>query len=146
MDVAMSVAEREDFLAEPRIGVLAVRDSRGDRAPLSIPIWYDYRPGGDVVVITGQSNLKTRLIRESGRFTLCVQDPASPPRYVSVEGPVTAIDERIDPAAREAMAHRYLEPAEAEGYLEVTRGFAIDCVAVRMRPEHWWTGDFRKFG
>ncbi|MDA3648103.1 pyridoxamine 5'-phosphate oxidase [Saccharopolyspora indica] len=146
MDVAMSVADREDFLAEPWIGVLAVRDSRGDRAPLQVPVWYDYRPGGDVVVVMGQSSLKARLIRESGRFTLCAQDPVMPPRYVSVEGPVIAIDEPMDPAVFEAMAHRYLEPEEAESCLKRNRMLSEEQIAVRMRPEHWWTTDYRKIG
>ncbi|KAA5837383.1 pyridoxamine 5'-phosphate oxidase [Saccharopolyspora hirsuta] len=142
----MSAAEREAFLAEPRIGVLAVRDSRGGRAPLQTPVWYDYRPGGEVAVITGQASLKVRFIRESGRFTLCAQDPALPPRYVSVEGPVVAIHENIDSGVREAMARRYLEPADVEKYLESTRGIAMDYVVVRMRPEHWSTTDYGKLG
>ncbi|MER7079542.1 Pyridoxamine 5'-phosphate oxidase [Saccharopolyspora kobensis] len=146
MDVAMSAAEREAFLAEPWIGVLAVHDSRGDRAPLQTPVWYDYQPGGDVAVITGQANLKTRFIRESGRFTLCAQDPASPPRYVSVEGPVVAIDEHVDSGVREAMARRYLEPADVEKYLESTRGMAVDYIVIRMRPEHWSATDYGKLG
>lgn len=144
MDVAMSVADREDFLARPWIGVLAVDDSRGDRAPLQVPIWYDYRPGGDVVLSTARSSLKDRLIRESGRFTLCAQDPARPPRYVSVEGPVIAIDADDDSAVFEAMAHRYLEPENAAKYLNFDRGISIERIAVRMRPEHWWSADFRQ--
>jgi nitroimidazol reductase NimA-like FMN-containing flavoprotein (pyridoxamine 5'-phosphate oxidase superfamily) len=48
----MSVAEREEFLAQVHVGVLAV--PAGGRAPLVMPVWYSYQPGGEVSVITGR--------------------------------------------------------------------------------------------
>ncbi|KMS85872.1 hypothetical protein ACZ91_39935 [Streptomyces regensis] len=39
--MALSVEEREQFLAEPHIGVLSVVESAG-RGPLSVPIWYQW--------------------------------------------------------------------------------------------------------
>ncbi|MCZ9342993.1 pyridoxamine 5'-phosphate oxidase family protein, partial [Streptomyces sp. TRM76130] len=37
--MALSRAEREQFLAEPHIAALAV-DAGAGRAPLTVPIWY----------------------------------------------------------------------------------------------------------
>ncbi|HEY2062536.1 MAG TPA: pyridoxamine 5'-phosphate oxidase family protein, partial [Amycolatopsis sp.] len=70
--MALSEEEREAFLAEPHIGALSVLE-RPDRAPLTIPIWYQYNPGGDLWVRTPPASRKARAITTSGRFTLMVQ-------------------------------------------------------------------------
>jgi nitroimidazol reductase NimA-like FMN-containing flavoprotein (pyridoxamine 5'-phosphate oxidase superfamily) len=50
--MALSKDEREQFLAEPHIGALSV--NAGDkRGPLTVPIWYQYSPGGEPWVHTG---------------------------------------------------------------------------------------------
>ena len=49
--MALSVEEREEFLAEPHIGALSVVE-KSDRAPLTVPIWYQYSPGGELWVLT----------------------------------------------------------------------------------------------
>ena len=87
MTLAMTRVEREDFLAETRVGILGVVEPR--RGPLTVPVWYHYEPGALVRVVTGETSLKGRLLREAGRMSLCVQTEAAPYRYVSVEGPVT---------------------------------------------------------
>ena len=56
-DTRMSVVERETFLADVHIGVLSVPRKEGS-APLTVPVWYDYLPGGEVWLITGQQSLK----------------------------------------------------------------------------------------
>ncbi|MCD9144913.1 pyridoxamine 5'-phosphate oxidase family protein [Streptomyces albireticuli] len=142
----MPSPDRERFLAEPRVGVLGVTDSRGgDRAPLIVPVWYGYEPGGDVVVQMGRETIKARLLRAAGRFSLCVQDEGRPYRYVSVEGPVTAIEETVDPALREALARRYLDPEEASAYLVATADQLKDDIVFRMRPRLWRSADFSAF-
>ncbi|RLV04488.1 pyridoxamine 5'-phosphate oxidase [Streptomyces griseocarneus] len=143
---AMPHDERERFLAAPRIGVLGVTDPRGgDRAPLVVPVWYGYEPGGEIVVQTGREMIKAQLLRGAGRFSLCVQDDRRPYRYVSVEGPVTAIEDPVDPAVREALAQRYLDPEEARDYLVATADQLKDDIAFRMRPQRWRTADFAVF-
>ncbi|MBC2879492.1 MULTISPECIES: pyridoxamine 5'-phosphate oxidase family protein [Streptomyces] len=143
---AMPHDAREQFLAAPHIGILGVTDPRdGDRAPLVVPVWYAYEPGGEVVVETGRETVKARLLRAAGRFSLCVQDERRPYRYVSVEGPVTAVEDPIDPAVREALAHRYLDPDEARDYLAATAAQLTDDVVFRMRPQRWRTADFAAF-
>lgn len=146
MDVSMSRQDREKFLAETRVGVLAVTDSRGGHGPLQAPIWYAYEPGREVVVFTGDRSLKARCIREAGRFGLCVQDESLPVRYVSVEGPVTSGGERIDPVEWEALTRRYLDlyvdQRTASSYVDASRRQLIDNVAFRMRPQHWRSADF----
>lgn len=145
MDLAMSTEEREKFLAGIHIGVLGVDDPRGQRAPLLVPVWYSFEPGGDVMVQTGRDSVKARLIREMGRFSFCVQDESAPYRYVSVEGPVVAVDDPLDPAERAALAHRYLDSVTASAYLEANRHQLAGDIVFRMRPQRWRTADFSAF-
>src|SRR5260221_12263183 len=99
---AMTVTEREAFLADLHVGVLAV-DEPG-RGPAALPIWYVFVDGVVTVSIDGNS-LKARLLERAGRATLTVQTEAAPYRYVCVEGPVHL--ERAHGDAL-AMATRYL--------------------------------------
>ncbi|MFC3994764.1 pyridoxamine 5'-phosphate oxidase family protein [Nocardiopsis sediminis] len=140
----MSRDEREAFLADVHVGVFGVADPRGDRAPLLVPVWYAYEPGGGITVFTGRESVKADLVRAAGRISLCVQDETAPYRYVSVEGPAV-IEDRVDPGERAAMAHRYLDPVTAPAYLEANSHQLEGDVTVRMRPERWRTADFNAF-
>lgn len=139
----MTPEQREDFLAEVRVGVLTVAAEAG-RAPLAAPIWYDYRPGGDVTVITSRDARKTRLITKAGRLALCVQETSTPYRYVTVEGPVVEVRPVTEQEGR-AMANRYVPPEFVAGYLESTREESARNVAIIMRPDRWNTADFADF-
>jgi hypothetical protein len=44
-DNSLSVRDRELFLAEPQIAALSVSAGQG-RGPFTVPIWYQYVPGG----------------------------------------------------------------------------------------------------
>jgi len=51
---------------------------RPDRGPLTLPIWYQYEPGGEAWVLTEAGSRKVGLIEAAGRFTLMAErgDPA----------------------------------------------------------------------
>jgi Pyridoxamine 5'-phosphate oxidase len=137
--MALSVAEREQLLAEPNIGALSVVE-KPDRAPLTIPIWYQYAPGGELWVRTPPDSRKARAIDAAGRFSLMVQQTEPRVRYVSVEGPVT----RTAPADDELLweiAERYLPPDGVAGYVEFERTQLGEHIAIYMRPEHWLSAD-----
>jgi nitroimidazol reductase NimA-like FMN-containing flavoprotein (pyridoxamine 5'-phosphate oxidase superfamily) len=137
--VALSREEREQFLSEPHIGALAVDAGEG-RAPLSVPVWYQYEPGGDLWILTGRDSRKGRLIAAAERFTLLADRTEPTVRYVSVEGPVTSTVPASPEAARE-MVTRYLAPDKVEPYLEFAAGNHGAQVVIRMRPEHWFSSD-----
>lgn len=134
----MTVAEREAFLADVRVGVLSI--ARRDRGPLALPIWYLYEPGGDVVVSMDGSSLKARLLGQAGRATMTVQQEQPPYRYVMVEGPVV-----IEAASHDALAlaTRYLGAEMGAWYAERNPADE-DSVTVRLRPEQWLTVDYGK--
>ena len=77
--VTMSRQEREEFLAGLHVGVMAI--GRPDLPPLTVPIWYDYEPGGEVTVLTSSKSLKGQLLEEAGGFSLCAQTEEVPYRY-----------------------------------------------------------------
>ncbi|HEV2782189.1 MAG TPA: pyridoxamine 5'-phosphate oxidase family protein [Actinophytocola sp.] len=143
MSLAMTVEERQAFLAQVHVAVLAVAGADG-RAPLAVPIWYDYQPGGEVTLITERDSRKTELIRRAGRITLCVQGTALPYQYASAEGPITTIDDTVTIDQRWSLANRYLGPEGADAYIENTAGATERMVRIHMRPEHWLTRDYTK--
>jgi len=83
----LSKSEREEFLSEPHIAALSVF-AGAERGPLTVPIWYQYTPGGEAWVLTGKTSKKAELIRAAGTFSLMVERVETTVRYVSVDGPV----------------------------------------------------------
>lgn len=67
--MSLSVRDREAFFAEPHVAALSVADDPG-RGPLTVPIWYQYAPGGEAWVLTPAGSRKARLIAAADRFTL----------------------------------------------------------------------------
>ena len=135
----MSVRDRELFLAEPHIAALSV--SAGDgRGPFTVPIWYQYKPGGEAWILTEARSRKTRLIEAAGRFTLMVDRVMPTTRYVSVEGPVTRTVAGTDAMLLEITA-RYLPPDEVPAYIEFANAELGEQVAIYLRPERWLTAD-----
>ncbi|MGX2998184.1 pyridoxamine 5'-phosphate oxidase family protein [Streptomyces sp. JNUCC 64] len=132
--------EREEFLAEARIAALSVDSGSPGRGPLSVPIWYQYAPGGEVWILTGTDSRKARLIAAAGRFTLLVDRAEPTVRYVSVEGPVTSTAAATPEEHRE-LAARYLPADKVDGYLAFAEGDFGAQTVIRMRPEHWVTAD-----
>ena len=144
MSLAMTREEREAYLADLHVGVVSVAGEDG-RAPLAVPIWYRYEPGGLLSFVTGGSSRKTRVLRESGRCSFCVQTEGLPYRYVSVEGPVVTI-EPVEEEERRLIAHRYLGARAGDRYIAATAGETRGSVTVRMRPQHWLSADYGKLG
>jgi PPOX class probable F420-dependent enzyme len=144
MTLVMTADERQAFLAGLHVGVVSVAEGDG-RAPLTVPVWYRYEPGGLVSFITGEKSRKARALREAGRCSLCAQDEALPYRYVTVEGPVVSIDP-VDEEERRLIARRYLGTEGGDAYIAATANDRLSSVTVRVRPEHWLSADYGKLG
>ncbi|MER7403913.1 pyridoxamine 5'-phosphate oxidase family protein [Streptomyces sp. NPDC000070] len=137
--MALTREEREQFLTEPHIAALAV-DAGPGRAPLTVPIWYQYEPGGDIWIITGLDSRKHELISAAGRFSLMVDRLEPTIRYVSVEGPVVDTAPATLDKLRELSA-RYLPADKVEGYVDFSWKNHGKMLVLRMRPERWVSSD-----
>jgi uncharacterized protein len=136
---SLSESEREEFLADKHVGVLSVAATDG-RPPASVPIWYDYAPGGSVRFSTAPSSRKAGLIERAGAVTLVVQREELPYRYVVVEGTVVETTAPSPLEVRDAIAIRYLGE-------EAGRAFVRDIeppenVLFTVRPDWWLSADF----
>jgi len=143
MSLKMSVAERDAFLADVHVGVISIE--RKDKAPLTVPIWYDYAPDTGLWVITGKDSEKGRALQDAGRFALCAQSEEPPTyRYVSVEGPI--VDVRPSDKEKEGrpMARRYFGEKLGDAYVD--SGSDENSLVFTLRPERWRTVDYGKLG
>jgi hypothetical protein len=138
-DSSLSERDRELFLAEPHVASLSVLAGQG-RGPFTLPIWYQYTPGGEAWVLTEAASRKARLIEAAGRFTLMVDRVMPTVRYVSVEGPVTRTVPGTDELLLE-IAARYLPPEKVPGYIEFANTELGEQVAIYLRPERWLSAD-----
>ncbi|WP_338780180.1 pyridoxamine 5'-phosphate oxidase family protein [Streptomyces sp. DG1A-41] len=137
--MALTREEREQFLAEPHIAALAV-DAGPGRAPLTVPIWYQYEPGGDTWILTALDSRKYGLISAAGRFSLMVDRLEPTIRYVSVEGPVVDTAPATLDQLRE-MSARYLPADKVDDYVDFSWKNHGDQLVLRMRPERWVSSD-----
>jgi len=145
MSLSMTRAEREAFLADVHVAVISI--ARPDRAPLTVPVWYTYEPGGDICIATGAQAQKTALIRAAGQMSLCVQTETPPYKYVTVEGPTTIVPLNDDVFVRQ-VAHRYLGEQLGDYYVQTTAPERERSgeVLVRLTPQRWLTVDYTKMG
>ncbi|MFI5805149.1 pyridoxamine 5'-phosphate oxidase family protein [Streptomyces sp. NPDC051561] len=137
--MALSREAREAFLAEPHIGALAV-DAGPGRAPLSVPIWYAYTPGGEVWIVTAPDSRKAELIRAAGRFTMMADRMEPTVRYVSVEGPVVS-EEPCSYEQLTEMSARYLPAEKLADYVDFSWKQEGAPTLFRMRPQRWVSAD-----
>ena len=132
-------SERQEFLAGKHVGVLSVVAPDG-RPPASVPIWYDYTPGGNIRINTEASSRKSKLIEQAKVVTLVAQNEEPPYQYVVVEGSVVGTTTPAPIDAREAIAIRYLGD---EGGRDFVRQMGnVDSVLFTIRPDRWLTADF----
>jgi Pyridoxamine 5'-phosphate oxidase len=130
--------ERQEFLAGKHVAVLSV--TADGRPPASVPIWYDYTPGGNIRITTGTSARKSRLIERAGAVTLVVQREEPPYQYVVVEGTVVDTTTPTPVEVREAIAIRYLGEEGGRAFVRSLDGH--ESVLFTIRPVRWLTADF----
>src|SRR5215203_7495952 len=141
----MTEKERQEFLAEPRIGLLSVA-AGDDRPPHTTPIWYGYESGGSITFFTGTQGRKSRkagLIETAGVLSLTVQREEFPYKYVTVEGSVVGLDSPPSAEQMLAIVGRYLPEEAAQGFAEAELAHpGSGPVLFTVRPDRWLTFDF----
>jgi PPOX class probable F420-dependent enzyme len=119
---------REDFLQQPHIAVLATVDAKG-RAHAA-PIWYLYQDGV-FIMATGRGSQKHRNIEAHPDVTLVV-DRRTLPYYAVMAQGRAEIGPRLPEEERLRMAIRYLGEELGRAYIARTQG--EDSVGIRLRP------------
>ncbi len=119
---------REDFLREPNVAVLATVDSKG-RAHAA-PVWYLYEDGV-FIISTGRGSQKHRNIEAHPDVCLVVDRRTLPYYAVMVHGraetgPGLSEEERL------RLAVRYLGEERGRAYIARTQG--ENSISVRLRP------------
>ena len=135
----MLQAEKEAFLADLHVGVLGLNNPGA--GPLTVPIWYDYKPGQRLWIITGEHSKKGKLISVGSRVSLAAQNESPPYQYVSIEGSVDAVTPTTQ-SELEAMAIRYLGEQQGKAYAE--HSTLAGQMTVWVKPEHWLAVDYSK--
>jgi PPOX class probable F420-dependent enzyme len=136
---SFSETERQEFLSDKHVAVLSVAATEG-RPPASVPIWYDYTPGGDIRIMTGASSRKARLIERAGAVTLVVQREEPPYQYVVVEGTVVETTNPAPADLQESIAIRYLGEEGGRAFVRSMEG--VEEVLFTIRPDRWLSADF----
>ena len=131
----MNSDERDNFLNEVRVGILAIE--RNDKGPLCAPIWYRYSADVGFEIAMAYDSAKSILLRRHGVATVCVQDEQLPYRYVTDEGEAVVelmTGEERDDVLRD-IAVRYLGDELGNQYADAFPGH--DEAKVTIKPRRW---------
>ncbi len=110
---AMTTAQRDAFLQEPRIATLI--SLYADGAPAAVPVWFEW-DGARARLFTGRGSEKIRRLRANPRAALCVAEPAGVPEaWVTIEGTAAVLEGGWALAQR--LAPRYYTAERAERVL-----------------------------
>lgn len=140
MPAPMTREEREAFMAGLHVGIVSV-DEPG-RGPLSVPVWYLYEPGGEIVLVTRPEARKARLLTVGARVSFVVQSEDMPPKYVTIQGHVASAEPADVGRDVKAVVRKYLGTEVGDGYVAATRPNGTNEIVVRVRPDRWYSRDF----
>jgi PPOX class probable F420-dependent enzyme len=121
-------AEREAFLQEANVAILASAGPRGGAH--AVPIWYLYEDGV-FLMSTGRGSQKHRDLGRDPNVTLVVDRRTLPYYALMVRGTVE-IGPALDEATRRRIAGRYLDERQLEAYM--ARALDGDSISLRLRP------------
>lgn len=106
----MSDAEREAFLATPRLGILATISDDG--SPIAVPVWFEW-DGTVARIFSGAASPKIRRIERDARASLLVTNAVGEDEaWVAFDGTISVSgDGAIELAER--LADRYWDMTDA---------------------------------
>jgi nitroimidazol reductase NimA-like FMN-containing flavoprotein (pyridoxamine 5'-phosphate oxidase superfamily) len=126
------------------VGIVTVVEP--GRGPLSVPVWYRYEPGGEILLVTRPEARKAKLLTPGARVAFCVQTEDLPPKYVSIQGRVAAAEPADIARDLKPVVRKYLGTEVGDAYIDGTRPNGTNEIAVRIRPERWFSRDFGRPG
>ena len=126
-----SPAEREEFLKQPHVAVLATIGP-GNR-PHAAPIWYLYEDGR-FVMSTRRGSQKHRNVERNGQAVLVIDDREPPYYAVMIQGTVE-IGPSLTPETQLRMSTRYLGETAGRAYRQ--RRSPGESLTISLRPERF---------
>jgi len=121
------MSDRDDFLKEPNVAVLATVSRRG--RPHAAPVWYLYEDAL-FIVSTGRGSQKHRNVEAHPDVTLVV-DRRTLPYYAVMAQGRAEIGPPLTPEQRLRLAVRYLGESLGQRYVERTS--AEDSITIQLR-------------
>lgn len=124
----------DSFLADTRIATFTY--VRKDGRPNAAPLWYTYRDGVMLFVVSTGSD-KHRALQRDDRVCVSVQDERPPYRAVIVDGRVELVDLGTDGTLSKAMAVKYFGKLGAAEYDKISAADreATGQTLIRLVPE-----------
>ena len=130
----MTEAERDEFLAVPRLGMLTTL--REDGMPVTVPVWFEW-DGAAVRVFSSADSGKLTRIRRDPRASLTVPNAMGEPEaWVAFDGRAAISSEGAFELS-ERLAHRYWDMGDPghKSTLDEWRVSAAYLRIVELKPE-----------
>ena len=131
-------AERDAFLAEPRLAILI--SNRDRQAPIGVPVWFEW-DGEQVLMFSAKGVAKIRRIEQDPRAMVLVTNHVGEDEaWVSFEGEMEILPEEDAWPLAERLARRYWDVEAKEDTLAAWEAAKDSFVLLRMKPVRIRTG------
>ncbi len=129
---AMSRSEIDEFLGEPRIGVLCTNDLDG--SPNGVPVWFEWN-SERIRMFSSASHRKIARLENDPRASLLVaREAGEPEAWAAVDGVVSISQDGVVPLM-ERLAARYWvddDPAVARAHAETVASWRQAAAQLRV--------------
>ena len=132
-------AQREEFLAEPRLAILITNSDRG--APIGVPVWFEWT-GTNVHMFAGRETPKIdRIKRDPIASVLVTNAVGEPEAWVAFDGPIDLGDNGgIELATRLADRYWDLDNDQQRAVLSSWQSAPDAFCLMTLKPERIRTG------
>jgi PPOX class probable F420-dependent enzyme len=130
---SLSAAEREAFLAVPRVGILTTL--RADGSPVAVPVWFEWDGAAVRLFSSVTSGKIARLERDARASLLVANSVGEPEAWVAFDGAATITRDGAFELA-ERLAGRYwdMQDPERQATLALWRESAAALRVVEITP------------
>jgi PPOX class probable F420-dependent enzyme len=95
-----------DLLSDEKKAFLYLATTMKDGSPQVTPVWFN-TDGTHLLINSAEGRTKDRNMRRDPRVAVCINDPATPYRYVQVRGRVVEMTEEGAPEHINALSLKY---------------------------------------
>ena len=136
-DPIASIAQREAFLAQPRLAILITqaRDSTQASAPVGVPVWFEW-DGTRVNLFTGKGTAKLKRIEQNPQVSILVTNAVGEDEaWVNFTGPIEVHDDVDAWPLVKRLAERYWDIEAKAQTMQEWHAARDHMVALSMLPQ-----------